>query len=199
MKKITIAVYFALIVSTYSYATRFTPAKVIFQNGKELTGLIKEPDPRDSEIQYKSNEKTSVEKLESGLIKTLILYFEDDTIEYERVATRGLIGKKITPPTWIVVIERGYTTLYFANVDPWTRQSTANITDKYFFCLRPGEDAARIVSWYIGKVNANETFKREAYKYFVDYPELAEKIKNKTYKYDNIVKVVKEYNTWKKG
>jgi hypothetical protein len=82
------------------------------------------------------------------------------------------------------------------------QKTTANfnqftITDKYFFCLRPDEGTATIVSNYISRVNANETFRRTGYKYFLDYPEMAAKIKNKTYKYNDIEEVVNVYNTWK--
>lgn len=191
----------SLVISTAVFADKFTPGKLIFQDGNVLAGRIKPPDNTDSKIVFQLNENGNIEKYNSDLIKTLIFYFEDDTVEYDRIKTYGLMGKKIYNANWIMVVERGYVTLYFANLSPQGTVSlgAASQTDKFFYCLRPNEEAAKIVSWYIGKVNANETFKRNGYKYFIDYPVLAEKIKNKTYKYDNIIEVVREYNNWKKS
>jgi hypothetical protein len=50
------------------------------------------------------------------------------------------------------------------------------LTDSVWLCLRPGEEAATIVSWKVG-YNANDTFKSKAPKYFEDDSDLVRKKK----------------------
>jgi hypothetical protein len=45
-------------------------------------------------------------------------------------------------------------------------------------------------------MNNNQAFKAKAPLYFSDYPELAEKIKNKEYTWKNLEEVVDIYNEW---
>jgi hypothetical protein len=105
----------------------------------------------------------------------------------------------MTPPAWLRVLKRGYVTLYFARVDG-TRflNGTQASEDRYWLCMRPGEEAAHIIAWWAGS-QSNYTFRKNGSKYFSDCPELLQKIKDKTYKGKDILQVVNEYNDWKKG
>jgi hypothetical protein len=172
-------------------------------DGKVLKGLATFPDkPNDKSISFKTNDRSEAVKYESELLKTLVYFFDDGTVEFDRIMIFPslLNGKRMAGPYWLEVIERGYTTLYFALREGSTmvRSGVASTqgADKFWYCMRPNEPAAKVISWVIGTVNANETFKREGQKYFKDYPELAQKIKSKTYRYDQIIEAVKEYNKW---
>jgi len=41
------------------------------------------------------------------------------------------------------------------------------------------------------------TPKQRIYSFFADYPELAEKIDSREYKYTDVYRMVREYNAWK--
>jgi hypothetical protein len=188
----------SMFVSTNALADNFMPAKLIFGDGKILKGQVKPPDPSDTKIEFRLNEKAEKANYESESIKTLIIYFQNDTLEYERLKTYNFTKKKIYPASWLIVLERGYATLYYAYT-PGGIGASGQFTssDRYWLCYRPKEEAASIVS-YVGGMNGNAYFKAKAPEYFGDFPELAEKIKNKTYTYKDIFEVVKKYNQWKK-
>ena len=186
-----------------AYSAKFIPAELRFVDGKVVKGYATFPDkPTDKSISFKSNDKAEAVSYESELLKTLRYFFDDGTVEFDRIMIFPslLSSKKMAGPYWLEVIERGNATLYFALREGATivRSGVASTesADKFWYCMRPNEPAAKVISWVIGSVNANETFKREGQKYFKDYPELAQKIKDKTYKYDQIVETVKEYNKW---
>jgi hypothetical protein len=191
------------IVLISAQAANFIPAELRFTDGKSLKGLAKFPDkPFDKAISFKSKENAEAVSYSSESLKTLIFFFEDGTVEFDRVMIYPslLNGKKTAGPYWLEVVERGYATLYFGLREGSTvvRSGVSSTTgaDKFWYCMRPNEEAAEVISWVIGKVNANETFRREAQKYFSDYPELSKKIKDKIYKYDQIVETVQDYNKW---
>ncbi len=204
MSKFTPAFFLFLFVciSSQAFAGKFIPAKLIFTDGKVLQGFATPPDsPTDRKIAFRATENGEKVIYNSELLKTLVFTYEDGINEYDRVKTYNYSGKKLVDPVWLLVLKRGYTTLYFALKDGQTVvRSTGMSTapaDKYWLCMREGEEGATIVSWVIGKINANGTFKVKAAEYFKDYPQLAAKIENKTYTYEDIDEVVKEYNTWK--
>ena len=191
------------IVCIYAQAAKFIPAELRFIDGKSLKGVATFLDkPNDKTILFKSNEKSEPVSYSSESLKTLVYFFDDGTVEFERVMIYPslLNGKKKAGPYWLEVVERGYTTLYFALREGSTvvrsGVSSTEGADKFWYCMRPNEEAAKVISWVVGRVNANETFRREAQKYFKDYPELSSKIKDKIYKYDQIVETVRDYNSW---
>jgi hypothetical protein len=197
MKKKFFILILPMFVSTIALADNFMPAKLLFGNGKVLKGQIKTPDPDDSKVEYRASGKAEITNYSSESIKTIVIYYEDDTLEYERLKTYNFTKKKIYPASWLIVLERGYATLYYAYT-PGGIGASGQFTsaDRYWFCYRPNEEAASIVS-YVGGANGNAYFKARAPEYFEDYPELAGKIKDKTYKYEDIPEVVRKYNQWK--
>jgi hypothetical protein len=196
-------IFLFTLTTHFLYAAQFIPAELKFTDGKSLKGLATFPDkPDDKSVAFKSNDKAEAVTYSSESLKTLIYHFDDGIVEFDRIMIFPSLtnGKKMAGPYWLEVVERGYTTLYFALRAGSTvvRSGIASTqsADKFWYCIRPDEPAAKVISWVIGKVNANATFKREGQKYFQDYPELAQKIEDKTYQYDQIVDVVKEYNKW---
>ena len=189
-------------ISSQVLAAKFIPAKLIFTDGKVLTGFATAPDkPTDRRIAFRATENGEKVIYDSELLKTIVLTYEDGVNEYDRLKTYNFSGKKLVDPVWLLVISRGYTTLYFALKEGQTMMRSTGMStapaDKYWLCMREGEEGASIVSWVIGKINANGTFKVKAAEYFKDYPQLAAKIEAKTYTYKDIDEVVKEYNAWK--
>ena len=75
-----------------------------------------------------------------------------------------------------------------------------DVSDTFWYCLRPGEEVATMVSWTFNtQVNKNNIFRKNAPKYFKDNPTLSNKIENREYKHEDIIQVVEEYNNWKSG
>lgn len=73
-----------------------------------------------------------------------------------------------------------------------------DVSDTYFLCIRPGEEVASFISWTFNtQINKNSIFRKNARQYFKDHPELVEKIKNREYKYEDIIEVVQIYDAWK--
>ncbi|HEX5171118.1 MAG TPA: hypothetical protein VFW11_18205 [Cyclobacteriaceae bacterium] len=199
MYKLFVVVSLLLFVYNAS-AQKFYPVKLIFEDGRVLKGQANALGrPLDKSISFRENEKSEKTEYESDGVKTVVYYFDKDTIEYDHVKTFPMIGKKLTQPIWLEVLERGYVTLYFTVKFGSTvvRSGVASkeLDDHYWLCSRPTEEAAYVVSWVSG-YNANSYFKSKAPKYFSDYPELVEKINEKTYKYSDIIAVVKDYNKW---
>lgn len=86
------------------------------------------------------------------------------------------------------------------NAGGFNTYGTVDVSDTYWYCLRPGEDVAYMVSWtFITQVNKNNIFRKNAQEYFKDYPELSKKIEDRELKYDDIFEVVQQYNDWKEG
>ncbi len=72
---------------------------------------------------------------------------------------------------------------------------TTNFTFSDYYCIRQGEPAVTFIS-SVATFNNNCIFSRYAPPYFNDYPELAEKIRNKVYTWKDLETVVNEYNKW---
>lgn len=105
-----------------------------------------------------------------------------------------------------IKLYRGYSKSYMnTNLGPMaggvgTMRAAVDVSDTFWYCIRPGEEVATIVSWTFNtQVNKNTVFRKNAKKYFIDYPELHRKIDDREFKYDEILEVVSFYNDWKSG
>lgn len=193
-----------MLFSSSSLKGQFFSAKIIFQDGKEKNGLVKYPKKADEKfIQFKQSESAEKEKIESPSIKIIKFHTEEGDFEMENVKT--FIGwklDKVSEPIFLTVLERGYATLY-TTYSPDTRNHTPNGSfnipgNTYWLCYREGEKAATMVSMnFPNNLAPSKIMQKQAPMYFKDYPELAKKIENKEYKWEDIIIVVKEYNKWK--
>ena len=189
-----------LALSITARAEKLFPARLVFTDGKIMTGLASMPsEATDSKLAYKATEKDDKTHYKSDLLKTVVYYFGKDSVVFDRLKSYHMNSKKMTDLVWLQVLKRGYVTLFYSLKEGQYLSLSYSMPteDHYWLCLRPGEEAATIVSWKYGSINVNMTFKKKAPKYFADYPELAQKIENKEYKWDNIMQVVNEYNDWK--
>ena len=202
--RITKLMIFAVFIfySESLLAAKFLPAKLIFTDGKELKGLATAPNQaNDKTIAFKENEKGEKQTFKSEQLKMIVLYFDDETVELERVKYYNMTGKKIVADAaWLQVLERGHVTLYYygnsGKTVSYGAVTRTQLPERWWLCIRPGEEAAKIVSYAFG-MNPNTFFRQNAPKYFSNHPTIPGKITNKEYKFDDIVAVVKEYNGWK--
>lgn len=139
--------------------------------------------------------------LKKDSIKTITYYTVDDILVYEKVPIfKNPNNKKIhKQEAMLELLYSGKNITLYIGYKAGEIASNS-LTDEYLFCLRPGEKAASMVSWRFGQqINKNTIFRKAGAEYFKDYPELQEKIKNKKYKYTDIMDVVMEYDNWKSG
>lgn len=145
--------------------------------------------------------KGKSQTLKKGDVNSITYYYPEGIVIYERVkAYKNAKNKKIAnDDVFLELVYKGENIkLYHAFQNGSYVKNVA--TDEYFFCLRPGEEAAYIVSWIFGgQVNKNAIFRKVGGDYFKDYPQLYQKIKNREYKYKDIVQVVLDYDNWKSG
>jgi hypothetical protein len=210
MTKIKILILFFAMSAT-AYANDFIKAKLIYSNGTLLecyANFIN--DPYQKTISYKLTLESKKQEVKSTELKKIVFYENTDSAEFELITAYRILGSKPSDPCWMINLVSGYTKLYCIYSAGYVHNkgilSTGAIKwesmpDSYMFvCIRPDEPYATIIS-HVEKggltINANTGFKKQAAKYFSDYPELAAKIDNREYTYKEIVQVVEFYNTWK--
>jgi hypothetical protein len=152
---------------------------------------------------FRNTEKGEKTSIPNSKIKTIVMYYKEDTLEFDQIKTLRYYSKnKVIGPFWMLVLERGYATLYtyYEGGGSYTSNTGYHYIpgDRFFPCIKKEEPHATIISHAIHTgMNNNTYFKKFASKYFSDYPELSNMIKTKKYKYEDIVEVVEEYNQWK--
>ena len=180
MKKIL--VFITMVMFAQAIYAQYQPCEVIMKNGTKREGTAKIPDELDTRVTFKPNGAGENEKIPSKDIRTLIFKDGDKTTEmdYLYVKVNETFAIQVQW-AWIILISRGAVNMYY-------RQDKPNV----LYCHREGEKYALCVP-VIGYASKMAT-------YFEDYPELAQKIKNKAagYGMNNISDIVAEYNAWKK-
>lgn len=110
MKKLFVVLL--MLCSFVANAQKFQPAKLVFTNGKSITGLAKAPTAADKYIIMKRDEKAPKEKISSDELTKIILTEEgSEPLEYVREYS-AINGKKSANPLWMQVIVSGPATLY---------------------------------------------------------------------------------------
>lgn len=204
MKKLAAAFFFILFSSTV-IAQRYIPAEIEMNDGAIRTG--------NAQVVLETKKKIRVRATESGVgdpipfteIKRVTYFFVDDTITYARLNYYAAIkSKKLLTDGWFELIQPGYVSIYLVHVSLGggtsmnalgQMQTTPAANFKDYYAYRIGDLGARPIST-VASFNSNATFKMYAPIYFSDYPELAEKIKNKEYTYKDLLEVTNIYNDW---
>lgn len=192
---------FIFLLAHCTSAEPFYKGKIVFTDGTSTEGLVTLPSKvLDRSIRFKASEDAKPVEYKSEVIQRLIFpTSKGGTVEYDRLNAQISVSKEKTDTLWLRVAQRGYVTLYYADVDysmitgPTRVQSS---TDRYWYCYREGEDKATAISW-TGFATSNAAFRQRGPEYFKDDAALAKKIQDKTYKRDDLFKVVQEYNEWK--
>jgi hypothetical protein len=201
MKKLVV-----LIIATFTaisaYADYF-PAVIYLLDSTQIECLMNHPKIDAKTITYKISKKSKAEKVESKLIEKIRILFEDSgdytELQYLSCYNMGLYwktSKKAGKPTWLTVLIEGPVTLYLA--ESFMRGGGPLRTDvsfTYYICKRKNENVATIIT--MPKTVGGSPLAHVGPIYFADYPELAERLKNKEFKDSQIEKVVNEYNLWK--
>jgi hypothetical protein len=206
MKRFFLSFLIASMAVTTFAAKDYYSAKVYFNSGSVKSGLATfvENGPDDF-ILFKKNEESEAEKIASNSIVKIIYTFDKKDYEYVFLKVyKGWKQVEITGPIWLETVKKGTATLYVTSTvlsSPGRMSSSGAVsgggsaTFHDYYILRKGEPAAKIIAT-ISTLNNNQTFRAKAPLYFSDYPELANKIKDKTYTWNNLEEVVDIYNEW---
>lgn len=202
MKQIKIFILLFIFSATTYASDKYYSASLFLNDGSIKRGLATYVNTGNGEyILFKSDEKSDSEKIKSINIKKLVYNSGEESYEYEYLKVyKGWKQINIEGPIWLEVVDKGFATLYLAityiesGVLPQNRTSVAF---RDYYIMRKGEPAAKLYAT-ISTANNNQTFRAKAPLYFADYPELAEKIKNKEYTWKDLEEVVKIYNNWAK-
>jgi len=201
MKKLPI--YLLLFtISLSSAAKDFYDAELFYLDGSSKVGLADMiEDGGDNSIKFRSEEDASVEIIESETLSKIVYTIDNEKYEYNRLKVyTGWKQENTTDEAgWLQVVQKGIATLYINQTVMYSRnqygQATGSATFKDYYIIREGEIAAKLIAT-ISTLNNNQTFKAKAPLYFSDYPELAEKIKDKSYTWKDLFEVVDIYNEW---
>lgn len=193
-----------LFCGTTLFAQDFQQAKVLFADGKELTGLVKASSVGEKGIVYRAAEAGSKNEKISSSELTRIIFTQEGAEPTEYVPMRLAYNDKMSKNAyWLRILSKGPVTLYALNGGFGFQRSGFDhqVSDINFYVKRPNEEAASSVGVYFTSgaqgINLNRNFRKLAGRYFADYPELAAKIENKEFGVLDVLAVVTAYNEWK--
>lgn len=134
---------------------------------------------------------------EAGAIKSFYFFYDFETLTFKTVPyfKKGKLFMK-------VISEKGNLKLYQFYPDSEKRLSSVYELAEYAYSLGGGGFGEKYF-FYIIKPDGTillmgkHTPKQRIYSFFTDYPELAEKIDSRQYKYTDVYRLVREYNAWK--
>lgn len=180
----------------YGFAEKYYKAKITFLDGTSIDGLAELPgNPSPTPISFKPSDGSKKQSIKCDNIKNITYYFSNNkTFEYDRMNVYFFESDKKPTKIWLEVLQRGPVTLYtFSKLYPGGVFGARDSYEQLWLCYRAGEDVAtRISSSYIK--NKRGYFFQKISQYFRDDMELVKKTENEQYKWNDMEKIVKEYN-----
>lgn len=191
---------------TFSNAQYSKPvsAKITLKSGKIIEGLVSYPVYTNEKLKIKGENKQTVNRNEIAEVE-----FASDSATIQFIPITGYKNARNKSVQEGILVEkmlelenislfRGFALNKITTGGAGGAMNTFISIDVFWYCKRPNEEVATVVSWtFNSNITQNKIFQKNAAEYFKDYPDLSNKIKNKVYKYDQILDVVQEYNTWK--
>jgi hypothetical protein len=197
MKKYLLILIFSISISNL-FGSDFLPCKLTFKNGTTYTGYAKTPDMLDKTVRYKESLNSSAKDITSDDLTEIVFTQVGQDLFYQRVLTYKNYGnKKVNEnDSWLKVLKSGYLNLYFG----YERGMNSPSYNLWYFKKANDPVAYYITMKYSGgmaiTVGTENNFKENASLYLGDYKELADKILNSEYKFEDIELVVDLYNQW---
>ncbi len=205
--KFYVTLFCFFVVTTISFAQYdWSNGEVVLKNGTTLKGLVKLPViSKDliaingkEKVKFKTTKKAKTEKYDETQVKQIIIRNSDtETAYFEyvplsknkhgifKVITRGkatLYGKAVSTSS--------STPMHFgATGQPTHYMYSFNDFDE-FYVLR---DQEAIASPLI-TIRISRSFKNRAIEYFADCPSVVEKLEDKTYRKEDVMTLVEDYN-----
>lgn len=199
-KSILIIIISILAVNLYG-KEKFYEAELHFKNGETKNGYAALLHGMPGKfVMFKPDLDAKESKIESTKLNKVVYRNNNKELVYVQLKIyKGWAQKKIIGPVWAELVKKGHASLYVTTTEVKSGAGFGGFihssTFHDYYCIRPGEAAAKIVS-AVAAANNNQTFKAKASAYFEDYKELAQKIKKKEYKWRDLETVVDLYNEW---
>lgn len=190
---------------------------VIFKKDKQqVSGIVQFPDFEDKKVKIKVGENN--EKYLASEIDSIQLFDADKKLSYTFLWTKTKEYKKkgtefkVKKEGWLCKTMRGKASLYLGGLEygiknvkikdeetnEKIKEAKMQVVSKQVnhYLKRSNEDYPILVSVSSNALSAgyNAFFRNFGVYYFSDNPEIAKKIEEKEYKYDDIEKVVNLYN-----
>lgn len=187
MKK---ALFCLLVLFSCHVCAQFYPAEIFYTDGTSRKGLVEPPKVFDKNVKIKNHEFGVAQKIKSSELERIVFEHRGGgPTEIVRILPK--IGSKL----WADLEISGPMSLYTYVVVQKGRNALGNMSEStvfYGYCKRDTEKRAGCLIPGLG-------FSKFASNYFSDYPELAEKIRNKEdgYRASDLHMIVREYNQWK--
>lgn len=190
---------------------------VIFKKDKQqVKGVVQFPDFEDKKVKIKVGENN--EKYDASVIDSIQIFDADKKLSYTFLWTKTKVYKKkgtefkVIKERWLCKTMSGKASLYLAGEEygikevkikdeetkEKVKEAKMQVVSKEVnhYLKRKNEDYPILVSVSSNAFSAgyNAFFRNFGVYYFNDSPEIAKKIEDKEYKYDDIEKVVNLYN-----
>jgi hypothetical protein len=178
------------------------PCTIYMEDGTTKVGLVEFPlKSGANSITLKmgdTKEKIDLDDVKKVAFKATVFSMPS---EFYNMPVYNFNGKKIQKKKQMLklVVSGPKVSLYTGTYD-WSGFSNSgggfqsfSYSGATYYAIRPGEPAATLLHEDFG-VNKNADFKLYASRYFADYPEMVEKIKNKELTYDKIYDAISMYN-----
>ena len=190
---------------------------IIFKKDKQnVSGILHFPDFEDKKVKIKVGENN--EKYDASLIDSIQIFDAEKKLSYTFLWTKTKVYKKkgtefkVIKERWLCKTMNGKASLYLGgeeygikNVKVKDEETNEKIKEAKMevvskevnhYLKRKNEDYPILVSVSSNAFSAgyNAFFRNYGVYYFNDSPEIAKKIDEKEYKYDDIEKVVNLYN-----
>jgi hypothetical protein len=191
-------------------------AIVFKKNKQKISGIVRFPGFADKKVKIKVGEEN--EKYASKDLDSIQIFDANKKLSYTFVWTKTKVYKKkgtefkIIDENWICKMIEGKASLYIGGeeygikevkvedekIKEKVKEEKMKVVSKdvNHYLKRSNEDYPVLVSMSSNALSAgyNAFFREYGVYYFKDSPEIAKKIEDKEYKYDDIEKVVALYN-----
>jgi len=187
--------------NTLSQINVFRSAVIVRHDGTQIECQARYPGTNNAkEINYRTAENGSTQKMKSAEIKTIRYFLNDgkvvekEYIPYLNSAEIERDRQNEAEPAWMDVLVRGKMTLYLRTVNQI--YSRGRSMTYYYYCRKENDKLASEIS-YTNYSDGSQIFRTYAYQFFSDHPTISEKIKNNERGYTArfIEDIVKEFNS----
>ena len=179
---------------------------IIFKkNNEKISGEVDFPKFNAKKVKIKIDKKNH-QKIASADIDSIQLFDSNKKQVYTFVWTKTKVYKskgtefKVVDEGWICLIKKGKVSVYLGGQEYGIKKDSMRVVEaaSNHYLKKKDEDYPVLVSVFAvgGGIGYNVFFREYGQYYFKDNAVIAEKIKNKEYKSDDMLKVVEYYNSY---
>ena len=180
-----------------------TPATIFFHDGTSREGLLRPLKMDARQVSFKADKTARVERFPSRDIARIRIFDEEDNAYADLVFLpwHKRPGRtKLEKAVWLTVVMDGHLTLYHHRIVTRTQRGATVFVENRFLVRRADEAAPTYITTELtrGVVIGPTDLVRLGWRYFENFPELAERIRNREFENNRngMKTIVMEYNIW---